>query len=135
MIERARLTWHCFNLVQEVLAEQPEQVRDQLVDVALTIKVEPDAQDFARGATEGMRGYFWGTQPSVDQGGDGSGVCCPEGDALPRQLGEEGPNEIVLFAGNIRPLTRENVAVVLMHEVGHLCGFDEFELEALGLCG
>jgi predicted Zn-dependent protease with MMP-like domain len=123
LIKRA---FACLNLAQLVLSELPAELREKLEGVEFSIKTSLDEVDLQRGARHHLRGYYWGAER------DEEGGLCP--DMLERMPGEEGPSAIVLFAQNIEPLTRDSVATVLVHELGHLLGFDEEELvEGLGL--
>lgn len=118
-------------LVAAALELVPDGLREYLERLDLRVAWRPEAEDFARGATSDLRGYFWGLPLRPDEESDGV-VGCPDC-LVPLELAAGRPL-VALFVANIQPFCFETVARVLMHELGHYFGFDEFELvEGLGL--
>jgi predicted Zn-dependent protease with MMP-like domain len=116
----------CRLYVRMLLEQWPRELRAGVEGVRLEIKDLPGEDDFDRGCSPDLRGYFFGE--SLDPDGDGTGCL----DNLATDI--EGQPLVVLFAGNIEPLTAEHVARVLLHEFGHYLGYSEDELvEGLGL--
>ena len=102
-------------LVEEVMAELPEQLLEGLDNIIFVIEDEPDDGS-------DMLGYYDGTA-LTHRDGYGYG-----------QL----PDRIVLFSG---PLSRmcedpdelyDEIWITLVHELGHYHGIDEEQLHALG---
>lgn len=112
--------------LERVLLEQLEADRTLagLVGAArvrLECKRRPGRVDRARGAARDQQAYFWGVpfEAAADEGLEA----------------RAGGGLVVLFQANIRPLTGERVATVLLHELGHVFGLDELELvEGMALC-
>lgn len=108
-------------LVEEALAELPEKVRRYLSNVAIAVEPYPREEEFGGDdtVTPSVLGVFRGSP-----------------------LGEKGtfdpwshfPNSILLFQRSLENsvATREElvdeIAITLLHEVGHFLGFDEDDL-------
>jgi predicted Zn-dependent protease with MMP-like domain len=107
-------------VVARVFRERlPVAVREKLAGVAILVQTRPPAELLA------------------------DGLCRPDEEGLYLQQGDEEDaifwegedlrRAIYVFLENLRPPTEARLLEVLAHEVGHACGFDELELEALGL--
>lgn len=108
-------------LVEEAIAELPEKVRRYLSNVAIAVEAYPQESEFGGDDTvsPSVLGVFRGSP-----------------------LGEKGtfdpwshfPNSILLFQRSLENsvATREElvdeIAITLLHEVGHFLGFDEDDL-------
>jgi len=111
-------------------------------------RAKPTPADLALGAKPGDRGLFVGhpvrAEEDEDQGGelyvDDEGNVEAEGEAEyyvddagdVEEAGADPGGRIILFLDNIRPLTRENLEPVVMHEIAHFLGEDEDGVEELG---
>lgn len=98
--------------VAATIAELPEPVRKALLDVPVLLEKSPSRQDLAEGIEPDTLGYF-----------------------------EEYPvARIRLWLQNIHSYAQdeshpfpEEVRITLLHEIGHLLGWDEQEVEDRGL--
>lgn len=122
------------SLAEKFLSTMPEQVTEMLADVELVIANTPEeataalAGEFEDGFEfeafpADMRGVFIGEPAEVEEeadtdSGDMETVLSPDG-------------FIVLCAENLEDA--DQVAIVLMHEIGHALGMDEQEVNDLGL--
>ena len=121
-----------FGWVRDLVGQLPEELRAQAERVRLEVRELPTPTDLERGAEPDLRGYFYGDPLQLAETGDGTGTCDDHLAVLPDDSGVAPL--IVLFWGNISPLTPDNVGTVFMHEFGHRLGYDEQELvEGLGL--
>lgn len=107
-------------MIRALLAELPDALRARLAFVSIEHRPAPTAEDLARGATAQNRGYFYGHQVDV-----------PEGEST--ELPDEAPptGTIVLFTAP--PLELDELAKVLLHEIGHALGYDHDVLEEAGV--
>jgi len=106
--------------VMRILDELPAGARAELRGTRILLKPTADDEDRKRGVTSQVA-YFWGSRPMDDDGVPG---------ALPSADGARGDVVILLDrvpAGGFRR--------VLLHELGHVLGYDEDDLEAMGLGG
>lgn len=109
-------------LVREAVASLPEELKDQLENVAMIIEENPPAQPvLGEGSGEDLLGLYHGIMKK-DRG---------------LGYGNVLPDQIIIYR---RPLERvsstlddlrENVRQTVIHEVGHYFGFDEEELQRL----
>jgi predicted Zn-dependent protease with MMP-like domain/Flp pilus assembly protein TadD len=112
--------------VEQAFAELPEKVRAYLANVAVTVEDLPSDDDLL-GSTPPLSptilGIFRG--PALGQGSADPWTHLP--------------SSIVLFQRNLERFARsrdelaEEIAVTLVHEVGHFLGLDEDELYERGL--
>jgi len=111
-------------LLDKVLASLPRVIRDAVLEVPVLVEAKPNAAiaEHAPGINPEVLGLFVGT--SV-------------GDAL---SGPGGYGNVVLLyqrnlerSGASRQEVSKEIKITLLHEYGHYLGFDEEELEHLGL--
>lgn len=109
--------------IRGILAELPPAVARKLALVSIEHRPRPSSADLARGADDSHRAYFFGHQ--VDR----------TDEAVTELPDEEPPRGvIVLFTDRLRPLTVKGLAVVLMHEIAHVLGYDhDVIVDELGL--
>lgn len=113
---------------EEALARLPEQFRDAMRE-RLTLMVEPLP-------TEPL---LREEEPPLDPGILGLYAGLPLPEREPSHGSGALPDRIYLFQRNIERISPdrdtlvEEIAVTLLHEIGHFLGFDEEELEALDL--
>lgn len=104
--------------LRRILAELGPGPQAKLADVVITLRGVPTAIDYARGATDDQRGYFYGEQLERPSGTDG--ISLPDED-LPS-------GEIVLFVDRIDPFSELELARTIVHELAHVFGYDEDEV-------
>lgn len=107
-------------LVRLVVAELRDDQRAELAGVTLTVRNRPGRRDLRRGCDPRQWGYFVGVRPVDDE----------IGPVLPSGAGPVG--EIVLFRRNY-PQTWETFRALLLHELAHVLGYDDDDLEDRGL--
>lgn len=122
------------DLLEDILAELPDDLHDLLEEVPLIVEDEPSRQllaemNISRHDAD-LCGLHWGvalTERSVEHSG-------------------RIPDRIMLFRGPIMRLAQaqtppggdilqsidEQIYITLLHEIGHHFGLDEDELEELG---
>ena len=114
-------------LAEAALEEIPEPVRRHLANVPITVEDLPSDDDLGGGDTRlspTILGLFRGA---------------PYGQKASADPWSHLPSAIVLFQRNLeraaasRRELQEQIAVTLVHEVGHFLGLDEEELAARGL--
>ncbi len=114
-------------LMEEGLEELPQQVRDYLKNVAVTVEDVPPMERLQQSdppLSPGSLGLYEGTPPSLAEGTDPWGHF---------------PSCITLFRKNIEiscateEELRDLVSTTLLHEVGHYLGLDEEDLDERGL--
>lgn len=115
-------------IVDEVLAELPEELREVLEECSIIITdwADPELLGLMGGITveETPYGFYDGT---------------PVGMRGPTQNSFLLPDRIYLFRGPLmedfpeRDQLAEEIRVTLIHELGHMIGFDEDDLEERGL--
>lgn len=111
--------------IRSILATLPAPALERLRFVTFTHREQPTADDVKRGVTPTTCAYFFGHVGELEQDDEPSS-------ALPDD--EPPVGEIVIFTGRLRPCTVEQLARVLLHEVGHALGYDHDVLEEeLGL--
>lgn len=98
--------------IPAVLERLPAHIRAQLEEITIEHRPAPTSEDYARGATDGHQGYFFGAQHEPVQTTE-----------LPDEESPRGV--IVIFTGRIRPFTLFGLTRVLLHEVAHVLGFEE----------
>ena len=111
-------------ILDRVLDSLPGVIREAIVEVPVLVEPKPTAAiaDRAPHITPDILGLFVGTTV-------GDKVMAPSG----------YPNVVLLFqrnlerAGRSRNEVAREIKVTLLHEYGHYLGFDEEELEHLGL--
>jgi predicted Zn-dependent protease with MMP-like domain len=109
-------------LVREAVASLPEELKNQLENVAMIIEENPPAQPFLReDAGEDLLGLYHGIMKK-DRG---------------LGYGNVLPDQIIIYRRPLERMSstlddlRENVRQTVIHEVGHYFGFDEEELQRL----
>jgi predicted Zn-dependent protease with MMP-like domain/Flp pilus assembly protein TadD len=112
--------------VEQALAELPEKVRAYLANVAVTVEDLPSDEDLRASdppLSPTILGMFRG--PAIGRGSADPWTHLP--------------SSIVLFQRNLERFARsrdelaDEIAVTLVHEVGHFLGLDEDELYERGL--
>jgi predicted Zn-dependent protease with MMP-like domain len=101
-------------VVATTLAELPEELRDAALRVPVLLEKRPDAQDIEAGLDPDLLGLF-----------DPGPHDTPHIRLWLNNLWEYSDGEDNIF--------REEVRVTLLHEIGHLLGWDEEDLEERGL--
>ncbi|BDG01639.1 metallopeptidase family protein [Anaeromyxobacter oryzae] len=113
--------------VEDALADMPEQVRQYLSNVAITVEDLPTADDLLSSdppLSPAILGLFRGA---------------PYGQKASMDPWSHFPSSIVLYQKNLERFARsraeliEQIGITLIHEVGHFLGLDEDELYARGL--
>jgi predicted Zn-dependent protease with MMP-like domain len=112
------------SILDKVLESLPEAIRSALVEVPVLVEAKPTIAiaDRAPEITPEVLGLFVGT---------------PVGEKLQTSGGY--PDVVLLFqrnlerAGRSRAEVAKEIKITLLHEYGHYLGFDEEELEHLGL--
>lgn len=112
-------------MAREALADLPGEFTSQLDPIEIIAEPYPRPEAFRSDPDFSPRslGVFWGTSVA-DQASPPAGYI---------------PNQIVLFQRNIENScaseeeVEEEIWTTVFHEVGHFLGFDEDELEDLGL--
>jgi hypothetical protein len=107
-------------MIRAVLAELPDELRRRLAFVNIEHRPHLTPDDVARGATPEHRGYFYGDHADAHD---------PDSSALPDEQPPRGT--IVLFTSP--PFELEELARVLLHEIGHALGYDHDVLEEMGV--
>jgi len=109
-------------LVREAVASLPEELKDQLENVAMIIEENPPAQPvLGEGSGEDLLGLYHGIMKK-DRG---------------LGYGNVLPDQIIIYRRPLERMSstlddlRENVRQTVIHEVGHYFGFDEEELQRL----
>ncbi len=115
-------------IVEKVLEGLPEEIAERMEDVAVIIEDEP--------SEDVLEEMGLPLNEISDLCGLHRGVSLPD-----RALGEHGvlPNQILIFRGPIKRLAgrnskelNEQIHITVLHEIGHLLGLTEEELEELG---
>jgi len=110
-------------LVDEALRELPDEFRDRMENIAITVEHYPTRHDLSSVGLDDKRsllGLFRGV---------------PAGKTSYFYSGPIMPSEIVLFQKNIEAMTNteegiiEQIRITLLHEIGHHFGMTEEELE------
>lgn len=111
--------------VHDALARLPEEARAQMENVLVTVAPLPSDEDLDGGAlSPTMLGIFKGT---------------PHGARSITSQADHATAHIVLFQKNLERACRsrdellEQIGITVAHEVGHLLGLDEDDLEERGL--
>ena len=109
-------------LVREAVASLPEELKDQLENVAMIIEENPPAQPvLGEDDGEDLLGLYHGIMKK-DRG---------------LGYGNVLPDQIIIYRRPLERMSstlddlRENVRQTVIHEVGHYFGFDEEELQRL----
>ncbi len=109
-------------LVREAVASLPEELKDQLENVAMIIEEDPPAQPVpGEDSGEDLLGLYHGIMKK-DRG---------------LGYGNVLPDQIIIYRRPLERMSstlddlRENVRQTVVHEVGHYFGFDEEELQRL----
>lgn len=100
--------------LEAIRAALPDELQSALANVTFELRDTPTAIDFARGATTDHYGYFFGDTREL---GDETET------ALPDQSAPHGV--IVIFLGQIKPLTTKRFVEVVCHEILHVLGYEE----------
>jgi predicted Zn-dependent protease with MMP-like domain len=111
-------------ILEDVLRGLPKQIREVVAKVPVTVeeKPTPEMADQAPHISPEILGLFVGT-PIGEKGGGGSGF----------------PDVVLLFqrnlerAGGTRAEVAKEIRITLLHEYGHFLGFEEDDMERLGL--
>ncbi len=110
-------------VAEEVLAGIPEEFRERLANVPVVLEARPSEVLVREGFDPRALGLF--------EGADDAGQRSSET--------QVAPTRIVLFYANLlasfpdEDMLREEIAVTILHEVGHFFGLDEGDMERLGL--
>jgi predicted Zn-dependent protease with MMP-like domain len=111
--------------VQDAIARLPDFARAQMDNVLVTVAPIPSDEDLDGGAlSPTMLGIFKGT---------------PHGARSIHSQADHATAHVVLFQKNLERATRsreellEQIGITVAHEVGHLLGLDEEDLEERGL--
>ena len=109
-------------LVREAVASLPEELKNQLENVAMIIEENPPAQPvLGEDGGEDLLGLYHGIMKK-DRG---------------LGYGNVLPDQIIIYRRPLERMSstledlRENVRQTVIHEVGHYFGFDEEELQRL----
>jgi len=102
------------DITSATLSELPAPVRERMADVPIVIEKHPTREDVASGIEPDTLGYF-------DE--DGAGL-------VRIRLWLEN---ILEFSGHDPGIFREEVRTTLLHEIGHVLGWDEDDVEDRGL--
>ena len=112
------------SLLDKVLSSLPRVIRDTVVEVPVLVEPKPTRE-------------MAGREPAINPEVLGLFVGVPVGDKL---QGGSGYGDVVLLfqrnlerAGENRQEVSREIKITLLHEYGHYLGFDEEELEHLGL--
>jgi predicted Zn-dependent protease with MMP-like domain len=114
-------------VVENALAELPESIRRWLSNVAITVDDLPTDDDLL------------GSSPPLSPSILGLFRGSPLGDKASMDPWSHFPSSIALYQRNLERFARdrhdliEQIAVTLLHEVGHFLGLDEDELLERGL--
>ncbi len=113
------MTWetlsdHAEKIVDETLRELPEEVRERLARVPVLIEKEPSPEDIAEGVDPDTLGFFDETIEGVPR--------------IRLWL-----VNILDYAENDPDVFDEEVRTTLLHEIGHVLGWDEEDLDLRGL--
>jgi Zn-dependent protease with chaperone function len=100
--------------IRSILSHLPPDVSEALEHVDIDHRPYPTPADKALGVTDGHYGYYRGSSRER--------VHTTE---LPADLPQ---GQIVIFTGNIKPLTQAGIARVLLHEIAHVIGYDEQQI-------
>jgi predicted Zn-dependent protease with MMP-like domain len=101
-------------VVASTLAELPGPVRERLRDVPVVMEKTPSADDIASGVEPDTLGYF---------DADESGLVRIR--LWLENIADYSDGDIEIF--------RDEVRLTLLHEIGHVLGWDEDEVEDRGL--
>lgn len=96
------------------LSELPEEIRKKICDVPILIEEHPSADDISAGIEPDTLGYF-------DE--DETGLV-----RIRLWL-----HNILDFSDDDPEIFREEIRTTLLHEIGHVLGWDEDEIEERGL--
>jgi predicted Zn-dependent protease with MMP-like domain len=115
-------------LVDEAMAELPEEFIDSLENLEIVVKEWPSAEELREAGLDphsraGLLGLYRGV-PLTERGAHYAWVA-PDIITL-----YQGPIERA--AGRSDEAVRRQVRLTLMHEIGHYFGIDEDRLEELG---
>ncbi len=109
-------------LVREAVASLPEELKDQLENVAMISEENPPVQPFfEEEGGEDLLGLYHGIMKK-DRG---------------LGYGNVLPDQIIIYRGPLERMSstledlRENVRQTVVHEIGHYFGLDEEELRQL----
>lgn len=123
MTDWQRLVSEAEKIVEDTLADLPEEVRNHAARIPVTMETSPSEEMEEEGVAEDTLGLFVG-EPH-DAIGEGMHPM---------------PGQILLFLENIWDFAegdlkrfREEVSVTLLHELGHYLGWDEEDLFDRGL--
>lgn len=111
-------------ILDDVLRGLPKKIRDVVVQVPVTVESKPTSEmaEHAPHISPEILGLFVGT-PIGEKGSGGSGF----------------PDVVLLFqrnlerAGRNRAEVAKEIRITLLHEYGHYLGFEEEDMERLGL--
>ena len=114
-------------LVEAAIREIPSEFRGRLENLRVTVEPLPDVDDLLAESpplSPGLLGLFHGT---------------PLGERSVANAADHATARVVLFKKNLERAARsrdelaEQVRITVLHELGHLVGLDEEDLEARGL--
>jgi len=121
-----QLTTEAFaRVVEQAIARIPERIRGHLENILISVKQQPDAEmleEMGLAADEPLFGIYWGV-PLTE-----------------RSLADPPlyPDTIYIFQQPLeafctnREELLEEIEITVVHEIAHLFGFSETDLEALG---
>ena len=121
-----KLTTEAFaRVVEQAIARIPEEIRRHLENILISVKQQPDTEmleEMGLAADEPLFGIYWGV-PLTE-----------------RSLADPPlyPDTIYIFQQPLeafctsREELLEEIEITVVHEIAHLFGFSEADLEALG---
>ncbi len=112
-------------VAEETIADLPERIRAALGNIVIMVEDYPEAWIFETSVGDPrILGLFDGPDRALERGAD---------------YVAEGPARVYLFRWNIERISsseaevEEQVAITVLHEIGHYLGLDEDDLDLRGL--
>jgi len=120
------------DVVRAALAELGPDDRRVVGGVDLVVKELPDAGDLARGCEPGQFAAYFGRSVELHRDPPATGGEWEEVLPAPGPV-RRADGVVTLFLRNLAPLTPARVRIALLHELGHVLGWEEGEIRSLGL--